>query len=143
MQGWIEGFQASISYIEENLTEPLDITEIAGIAGLSPFYYQRIFGALCGITVGDYIRARRMTLAAQELAGTDAKVIDVALKYGYDSPDSFARAFQRFHGITPSAAKEAGAHLKSFARCTSKSHWRVELCWITVFPKKHRLPLSA
>lgn len=115
MQGWIEGFQASISYIEENLTEPLDITEIAGIAGLSPFYYQRIFGALCGITVGDYIRARRMTLAAQELAGTDAKVIDVALKYGYDSPDSFARAFQRFHGITPSAAKETGAHLKSFA----------------------------
>ena len=115
MQGWIEGFQASISYIEENLTEPLDITEIAGIAGLSPFYYQRIFGALCGITVGDYLRARRMTLAAQELAGTDAKVIDVALKYGYDSPDSFARAFQRFHGITPSAAKETGAHLKSFA----------------------------
>ena len=115
MQGWIEGFQASMSFIEENLTELPDITEIAGIAGLSPFYYQRIFGALCGITVGDYIRARRMTLAAQELAGTDAKVIDVALKYGYDSPDSFARAFQRFHGITPSAAKEAGAHLKSFA----------------------------
>ena len=115
MKGWVEGIQESIGYIEENLTEPLDITEIAGIAGLSPFYYQRIFGALCGITVGDYIRLRRMTLAAQELAGTEAKVIDTALKYGYDSPDSFARAFQRFHGITPSAAKEPGAHLKSFA----------------------------
>ena len=115
MQGWVDGIQHSIDYMEENLTEPLDITEIAGIAGLSPFYYQRIFGALCGTTVGDYIRARRMTLAAQELAGTDAKVIDIALKYGYDSPDSFARAFQRFHGITPSAAKEPGAHLKSFA----------------------------
>ena len=115
MQGWVDGMQHSIDYMEANLTEPLDITEIAGIAGLSPFYYQRIFGALCGMTVGDYIRARRMTLAAQELAATDARVIDTALKYGYDSPDSFARAFQRFHGITPSAAKEPGAHLKSFA----------------------------
>ena len=115
MQGWIEGIQSSIDFMEEHLTEPLDITKIAGIAGLSPFYYQRIFGALCGITVGDYIRARRMTLAARELAGTDAKVIDTALKYGYDSPDSFARAFQRFHGISPSAAKEPGTPLKSFA----------------------------
>ena len=115
MQGWIEGMQASIDYIEENLTEPLEIGTIAGTAGLSPFYYQRIFGALCGMTVGEYIRARRMTLAARELAGTDLKVIDAALKYGYDSPDSFARAFQRFHGITPSAAKESGAQLKSFA----------------------------
>ena len=115
MQGWIEGMQASIDYIEENLTEPLEIGTIAGTAGLSPFYYQRIFGALCGMTVGEYIRARRMTLAARELAGTDLKVIDAALKYGYDSPDSFARAFQRFHGITPSAAKEPGAQLKSFA----------------------------
>ena len=115
MQGWIEGMQASIDYIEENLTEPLEIGAVAGTAGLSPFYYQRIFGALCGMTVGEYIRARRMTLAARELAGTDLKVIDAALKYGYDSPDSFARAFQRFHGITPSAAKEPGAQLKSFA----------------------------
>ena len=115
MQGWIEGMQASIDYIERNLTEALEIGAVAGTAGLSPFYYQRIFGALCGMTVGDYIRARRMTLAARELAGTDLKVIDAALKYGYDSPDSFARAFQRFHGITPSAAKEAGAQLKSLA----------------------------
>lgn len=115
MQGWIEGMQASIDYIEENLTEPLEIGVVAGTAGLSPFYYQRIFGALCGMTVGEYIRARRMTLAARELAGTDLKVIDAAMKYGYDSPDSFARAFQRFHGITPSAAKEPGAQLKSFA----------------------------
>ena len=98
MQGWVEGFQRSVEYIERNLTEPLEIEEIAREAALSPFYYQRIFGALCGMTVGEYIRARRMTLAAQELAGGEAKVIDVALKYGYDSPDSFARAFQRFHG---------------------------------------------
>ena len=101
MQNWIEGFQQSIDFIEENLVSTLEIEDVAQKAALSPFYYQRIFGALCGMTVGEYIRARRMTLAAQELSGTDGKVIDVALKYGYDSPDSFAKAFQRFHGISP------------------------------------------
>ena len=115
MKDWIEGFQASIDFMEQNLTEPLEIETIAGRAAMSPFYYQRIFGALCGMTVGDYIRARRMTLAAQELAGSSAKVIDVAIKYGYDSPDSFAKAFQRFHGVTPSQAREPGAPLRSFA----------------------------
>ena len=115
MQGWIEGFQASIDFMERNLTEDMRIEEIAGKAALSPFYYQRIFGALCGITVGEYIRLRRMSQATQELASADTKVIDVAIKYGYDSPDSFAKAFQRFHGITPSQAKEPGAPLKSFA----------------------------
>ena len=115
MNGWVEGFQESINYIEQNLADELDIKDIADKAALSPFYYQRIFGALCGMTVGEYIRARRMTLAAQELFVSDTKVIDVALKYGYDSPDSFAKAFQRFHGITPSQAREAGAGLRSFA----------------------------
>ena len=115
MDNWVEGFQQSIDYMERNLADTLEIEDIAGIVALSPFYYQRIFGALCGMTVGEYIRARRMTLAAQELSGTEAKVIDVALKYGYDSPDSFAKAFQRFHGIAPSKAREPGAPLRSFA----------------------------
>ena len=65
MQGWVEGIQRSIDYIEQHLTDELDIEEIAAEAALSPFYYQRIFGALCGMTVGDYIRARRMTLAGK------------------------------------------------------------------------------
>ena len=115
MQGWIEGFQRSIDYIERNLTEALDIDGIARTAALSPFYYQRVFGALCGMTVGDYIRARRMTLAAQELVRSEAKVIDVALRYGYDSPDSFTKAFLRFHGVAPSKAREPGTTLSSFA----------------------------
>ena len=115
MQGWMESFQESIHFIERNLTEDLDIRDIAGKAALSPFYYQRIFAALCGMTVGEYIRARRMTLAAQELSGSDMKVIDIAVKYGYDSPDSFAKAFLRFHGITPSQARESGALLRSLA----------------------------
>ena len=115
MKGWIERFQESIDFIEQNLTEELDITDIAGKAALSPFYYQRIFGALCGMTAGEYIRARRMTLAAQELSREDVKVIDAAVKYGYESPDSFAKAFQKFHGITPSQARETGAPLRSLA----------------------------
>lgn len=114
MKDWIEGFQESIDYIEQHLTEALDIERIAEKAALSSFYYQRIFGAMCGMTVGGYIRARRMTLAAQELACSDQKVIDIAMKYGYDSPDSFAKAFQRFHGVSPSQAREAGADLRSF-----------------------------
>lgn len=115
LKGWIEGFQASIDYIEQNLPNELNIGEIAEKAALSPFYYQRIFGALCGITVGEYIRSRRMTAAAQELSCSDIKVIDIAVKYGYDSPDSFTKAFQRFHGITPTQARESGAKLRSFA----------------------------
>ena len=107
--------QNALTYIEENLTEELEIRDIAKKAFLSPFYFQRIFGVMCGISVGEYIRGRRLSLAGEELARSDAKVIDIAAKYGYDSPDSFNRAFQRFHGISPSAAKKAGARLISFA----------------------------
>ena len=76
MRSWMEGFQDSIDLMEQTLTDEPDIETIAGKAALSPFYYQRIFSALCNMTVGEYIRARRMTLAAQELARTDVKVID-------------------------------------------------------------------
>lgn len=115
MKGWNEGLADAIAYIEENLTEDIDINEVAEKAYVSSFYFQKIFNVLCGFTVGEYIRNRRLTLATQELCSTDSKVIDVALKYGYDSPDSFARAFTRFHGVNPSVAKEKGSKLKSFA----------------------------
>lgn len=115
MNTWNEGLQNAIQYIEDNLTEDIDIADIAARAYVSPFYFHKIFGVLCGFTVGEYIRNRRLALAAEELSSFDVKVIDIALKYGYDSPDSFARAFARFHGISPSAAKEKGAKIKSFA----------------------------
>lgn len=115
MNNWAEGIGNAIRYIEDNLAGELDIADIAAQAYVSAFHFQRIFSVLCGMTVGEYIRARRLTLAAQELSRGDIRVIDAALKYGYDSPDSFARAFTRFHGITPSAAKEKGAALKSYA----------------------------
>lgn len=120
MIGWTEGIQNAIEYIEENLTEELSIREIAEKACVSAFHFQRIFNTLCGFTMGEYIRNRRLSLAAQELARSDAKVIDVAMKYDYYSPDSFTRAFARFHGISPSAAKLRGARLKSFARVKLK-----------------------
>ena len=119
MIGWVEGIQNAIDYIEENLTEELKIQDIAGKAYVSAFHFQRIFNILCGFTVGEYIRSRRR-LATQELSKSDARVVDVAIKYGYDSPDSFTRAFTKFHGISPSAAKLKGANLKSFAQIRIK-----------------------
>lgn len=115
MNGWTEGIQSAVEYIEENLTDDLKIEDIAAKAYVSPFYFQRIFSVLCGFTVGEYIRRRRLSLAAQELSAEKTRVIDAAVKYGYNSHDSFTRAFTRFHGISPSAAKEKGVNLKSFA----------------------------
>lgn len=107
--------QEALAFIEQNLTGELSIKEAAARAHVSEFHFRHIFTELCGLTVGEYIRNRRLTLAARELSGGTARVIDVAVKYGYDSPDSFARAFERFHGSTPSAAKKRKAKLRSLA----------------------------
>ena len=115
---WIQGIQRALDYIEAHLTGELDYGAIAREAACSACYFQRLFGVLCGMSLGEYIRARRLTLAGRELAAGDAKVIDVALKYGYESPESFARAFQRFHGVTPSEARRDGSLLRSFAPLT-------------------------
>ena len=114
MQSIREGIQAAISYIESHLTEEMDVHQIAARAYLSAFHFQRVFSAMCGVSLGEYIRRRRLTLAAQELT-RGGKVIDAAVKYGYDSPDSFARAFRRFHGVLPSQATQPGVVLHSFA----------------------------
>jgi len=112
---WVTGMQNALRYIEDNLAEELDCREIAKRAYVSGFHFQRVFSALCGYTLGEYIRNRRLTLAGAELLAGGLRVIDVAVKYGYDSPDSFAKAFTRFHGITPSAVqKNKGARIKAF-----------------------------
>lgn len=113
---WIMGLQRAVDYIEAHLTEQISYEDVAREAYVSPFYFQRVFSILCGYTVGEYIRNRRLTLAGSELLATDQKVIDLALKYGYETPESFTRAFTRFHGITPSAARLTLAPLTSFAR---------------------------
>ena len=105
---WIQGIQRAIDYVEANITEELDFEEVAKQAYSSPFHFQRVFGILCGVSLGDYIRMRRLSLAGEELSRGNAKIIEVALKYGYDTPESFTRAFTRFHGITPSEARRGG-----------------------------------
>ncbi len=112
---WIVGIDHALQYIEEHITEELSIEEIAKQAYISPFYFQKGFAMLCGFTVGEYIRKRKIALAGAELISSDEKIIDIALKYGYESPDSFTKAFTRFHGITPAAARKEGAVIKSFA----------------------------
>ena len=116
---WTTGIQRAIDYIEDHIAEPLEVDEIARQAYASSYHFQRVFGILCGWTLGEYIRNRRLALAGEELQAQGARVIDVALKYGYDSPDSFARAFQKFHGVTPSQAR-GGAALRSFSRLRVK-----------------------
>lgn len=117
---WITGIQNAIDYIESHLTEPIDYTAAAAQSFSSSYHFQRVFSIMCGFTIGEYIRNRRLSLAGTELAASDVKVIDVALKYGYESPDSFAKAFQRSHGVTPSAARSNGSNLKSFSRLAIK-----------------------
>ncbi len=117
---WITGIQNAINYIENHLQNTIDYEEVAKQSFSSSFHFQRVFSILCGMTLGEYIRARRLSLAGTELATTNAKVIDVAAKYGYESPESFTKAFQKFHGMTPSQARSNGAMLKSFSRLSIK-----------------------
>ena len=117
---WTTGLQKSIDYIEEHLLEKIDYDMVAAQSFSSSYHFQRVFCILCGFTVGEYIRNRRLSLAGTELASGDAKVIDIALKYGYESPDSFAKAFQKFHGVLPSQARSNGCNLKSFSRLVLK-----------------------
>jgi len=113
--GWMELVGSAIQYIEEHIADDLSIEAIARHVNVSPFYFQKGFAMLCGFTLGEYIRSRRLALAGNDLAAGNEKVIDIALKYGYDSPDSFTRAFTRFHGVTPQQARREGTMLKSFA----------------------------
>lgn len=112
---WMDAVQKSLEYIENHLTDELSADEVAEHVYLSPFYFQKGFSMLCGYTVSEYIRNRRLALAGGELAAGDAKVIDIAMKYGYDSPDSFSRAFTRFHGISPTMVRRDNAMIKTFA----------------------------
>lgn len=117
---WITGIQNAINYIEDHLTDEIDYEQVAKESFSSSFHFQRVFSILCGYTLGEYIRNRRLTLAGTDLATGKEKVIDIAAKYGYDSPDSFAKAFRQFHGIAPSQARGNGATLRSFSRLSLK-----------------------
>ncbi|MHB8128145.1 MAG: AraC family transcriptional regulator [Mobilitalea sp.] len=113
---WLDRLNASIHYIEENLTGEIDYNQAAKLACCSTFHFQRMFSYMASIPLSEYIRRRRMTLAALELQKSDIKIIDLTLKYGYESPTSFNRVFQSVHGMTPTAAREEGIMLKAYPR---------------------------
>ncbi|HHV72534.1 MAG TPA: AraC family transcriptional regulator [Clostridia bacterium] len=112
----LENFNQALNYIEENLTNDIDLKEVARRALCSEYHFQRMFSFLAGISLSEYIRRRRLTLAAFELNDSDIRIIDLAVKYGYSSADSFTRAFQNLHGITPSEARNKGRLLKAYPR---------------------------
>ncbi|WP_206207773.1 AraC family transcriptional regulator [Virgibacillus profundi] len=114
----LKNMNDAIKYIEENLTDEIDFKAVARLAHCSEYHFKRMFSFLAGITLSAYIRRRRLSLAALELNNSNNKVIDVAIKYGYNSPDSFTRAFQNLHGITPSEARNNGHQLKAYPLMT-------------------------
>ncbi|MDR4982547.1 AraC family transcriptional regulator [Bacillus cereus] len=114
----LKNMNAAMQYIEDNLTDEIDFKEVARLALCSEYHFKRMFSFLAGISLSDYIRCRRLTLAAFELKNSNVKVIDVAIKYGYNSPDSFSRAFQNLHGITPSEARNSNHSLKAYSPMT-------------------------
>ncbi len=114
----LKNMNNAMRYIEDNLTNEIDFKIVARIAHCSEYHFKRMFSFLAGITLSEYIRRRRLSLAAFELTNSILKIIDIAVKYGYNSPDSFTRAFQNLHGVTPSEARNNGQQLKAFPPMT-------------------------
>lgn len=130
---WIEKLQKIIDYTENHLQrteEPVNPDEIARIAGCSWSFFQKVFSYMNGISFAEYIRFRKLTLAGYDLKSTDLKVLDISYKYGYDSPTSFTKAFQQFHGVSPSEGRNAGAELRVYPKMQieteRKYSWRLE-----------------
>ena len=117
---WIERLNEAIGYMEEHLLDGIDYEQLGRIACCSSYHFQRMFTYMAGVPLSEYIRRRKMSLAAVDLQGKDMKIIDVAGKYGYSSPTAFNRAFQSVHGIAPSAVRNEGVPVKSFPAITFK-----------------------
>lgn len=113
---WLSKMNSAMEYIETHLSENISYDEIAKIACCSTYHFQRMFSFITDVALSEYIRRRRLTLAAFELQTSDIKVIDVALKYGYESPEAFSRAFKTLHGVMPSSARSEGMALKAYPR---------------------------
>lgn len=112
--GWIERMNQAMEFIEQHLTEDLDYEKIADISGCPSYYFQKVFLYMTDMTLSEYIRRRRLSLAAVELQKNNGTVLDVSVKYGYESPTAFNRAFKKFHGVAPSALKTQNAPFKSY-----------------------------
>jgi len=112
----LSDWNAAVDYIEEHLEEEIDFSVVASIARCSEYHFRRMFCYLAGVTLNEYIRRRRLTLAAIELSTTGTKIIDAAVKFGYESPDAFARAFCKEHGVTPSGLRTGKRPVKAYSR---------------------------
>ena len=111
---WVATIQKAIKYIEDHLLKDINYEDVAKYVNTSSYEFHRTFSFLTGFTISSYIRNRRLSLAAIELMETDDKIIDIALKYGYETSESFTKAFSRFHGVAPKYVKENSVKLKLF-----------------------------
>jgi AraC family transcriptional regulator len=112
---WLNAMNNAVEYIEDNITEKIDIEKVARIALSSTFNFQRMYHMITGVTVAEYIRRRRLTLASQDIISGE-KIINVAHKYGYETPEAFTKAFGKMYGISPTAARESGVNLKAYPK---------------------------
>jgi len=113
---WLNRFNAALDYIENNLESKMDYSKIAQVACCSEFHFPRMFSAIAGLSLSEYIRRRKLTNAAFEIQKGHVKIVDIAVKYGYDSSDSFTRAFRKVHGVTPASVRDKSVQLKAYPR---------------------------
>jgi len=124
---WLGQLNDALRYIEENLNGEIDLNQVAKLACCSSFHFQRMFSYMANVPLSEYVRRRRMTQAAFDLQNSDEKIIDLSLRYGYDSPTAFNRAFQSIHGVTPSNARKLGVALKAYQPISFKITIRGEV----------------
>ncbi|RXZ82871.1 AraC family transcriptional regulator [Paenibacillaceae bacterium] len=113
---WLDRMNNAMEYVESHLSEAIDYDHVARLACCSTYHFQRMFSFITNVPLAEYIRRRRLTLAAFELQNAGVKVIDTALKYGYESPEAFSRAFKKMHGVMPMSARDKGVSLKAYPR---------------------------
>lgn len=112
----LDRLNEALEHIEAHLGEPIEVTELARIATTSEYHFRRMFSALAGMPLSEYVRRRRLTVAGAEVLAGDRSLLDIAVRYGYGSGEAFARAFRAVHGVGPGDARRAGAALRSQQR---------------------------
>lgn len=133
---WQKGMNQALDYIEDNITEEIQMKALAGFVGCSTWEFQRIFSFLTHVPLSEYIRQRRLTLAARDIQEKALKIIDVALNYGYESPAAFSRAFSKLFGIAPSSVRDTNIDLNAYPRITFESIEKERLLKMSRFSER-------